>query len=140
MSKQQSLATFDGDTEEKSGNGSFTFFQILILLQEMDILKYIVHNHKDCLKEETVKPVLISSKLKEEHVISKDKHVILKDRWIFQASSLHLAAKFFPHGLKLLLSNFENNQTLMELLSKKNQDGSTPLHLAAQNLDSLSTR
>ena len=99
----------------------------------MDILKYIVHNHKDFLKEETLKPVSITSRLKEEHVISKD-------RWIFQASSLHLAAKFFPHGLKLLLSNFENNQTLMEVVSKKNQDGSTPLHLSAQNLDSLSTR
>ena len=99
----------------------------------MDILKYIVHNHKDFLKEETVKPVSITSRLKED--------VITKDRWIFQASSLHLAAKFFPHGLKLLLSNFENNQpALMELVSKKNQDGSTPLHLSAQNLDSLSTR
>ena len=134
MSKQQSLATLaTADTKEKFGNGSFTFFQILILLQDMDILKYIVHNHKDCLKEETVKPVSITSRFEEEHVISKD-------RWIFQASSLHLAAKFFPHGLKLLLSNFENNQTLMEVVSKKNQDGSTPLHLSAQNLDSLSTR
>lgn len=133
MSEKQSLATVDADTKEKFGNGSFTFFQILILLQDMDILKYIVHNHKDCLKEETAKPVSITSKLKED--------VISKDRWIFQANSLHLAAKFFPHGLKLLLSNFENNpETLMELVSKKNQDGSTPLHLAAQNLDSLSTR
>ena len=133
MNKQQSLGTlFDGDTKEKSGNGSFTFLQILILLQDMDILKYIVHNHKDWLKDETVRTVSIASKLEEV--------VISKDRWIFQASSLHLAAKFFPHGLKLLLSNFENNQTLMELVSKKNQDGSTPLHLAAQNLDSLSTR
>ena len=132
MNKQQSLGSFDGDTKEKSGNGSFTFLQILILLQDMDILKYIVHNHKDWLKDETVRTVSIASKLEEV--------VISKDRWIFQASSLHLAAKFFPHGLKLLLSNFENNQTLMELVSKKNQDGSTPLHLAAQNLDSLSTR
>ena len=121
------------ETEEKSGYGSFTFFQILILLQDMDILKYIVDNDKDCLKEETVRPVSITSKFKAKNVISKD-------RWIFQASSLHLAAKFFPHGLKLLLSNFEHNHTLMELVSKKNQDGSTPLHLAAQNLDSLSTR
>jgi hypothetical protein len=133
LNKQQSLGNlFDGDTKEKSGNGSFTFLQILILLQDMDILKYIVHNHKDWLKDETVRTVSIASKLEEV--------VISKDRWIFQASSLHLAAKFFPHGLKLLLSNFENNQTLMELVSKKNQDGSTPLHLAAQNLDSLSTR
>ena len=133
MRKQQSLATVDADTKEKFGIGSFSFFQMLILLKDMDILKYIVHNHKDCLKEETVKPVTITSRFEEEHVISKD-------RWIFQASSLHLAAKFFPHGLKLLLSNFENNQTLMEVVSKKNQDGSTPLHLSAQNLDSLSTR
>ena len=124
---------FDAGTKGNFCNGSFTFFQILILLQDMDILKYIVHNHKECLKEETAKSVSITSKLKED--------VMSKDRWIFQASSLHLAAKFFPHGLKLLLSNFENNQALMmELVSKKNQDGSTPLHLAAQNLDSLSTR
>jgi hypothetical protein len=133
LSKQPSYVTQES-FEEKSGNGSFTLFQVLILLQDMDILKYIVHNHKDCLKEETVKPVSITSRLKEEHVISKD-------RWIFQANSLHLAANFFPHGLNLLLSNFENNQTaLMELVSKKNQDGSTPLHLTAQNLDSLGTR
>ena len=133
MSKNPSLAT-QVSFAEKSGNGSFTFLQMLILLQDMDILKYIVHNHKDFLKEETLKPVSITSRLKEEHVISKD-------RWIFQANSLHLAAKFFPHGLKLLLSNFENNQpALMELVSKKNQYGCTPLHLAAQNFDSLSTR
>ena len=132
MSKHPSLAT-QVSFAEKSGNGSFTFLQILILLQDMDILKYIVHNHKDCLKEETVKPVSITSRLKED--------VISKDRWIFEANSLHLAAKFFPHGLKLLLSNFENNQpALMELVSKKNQYGCTPLHLAAQNFDSLSTR
>ena len=132
MSKHPSLAT-QVSFAEKSGNGSFTFLQMLILLQDMDILKYIVHNHKDFLKEETVKPVSITSRLKED--------VITKDRWIFQASSLHLAAKFFPHGLKLLLSNFENNQpALMELVSKKNQYGCTPLHLAAQNFDSLSTR
>ena len=127
------MSTFAGDTEEKSGYGRFNFLQILILLQEMDILKYLVHNHKDCLKGEIVKPVSIASKLNGEPVISRD-------RWIIQASSLHLAAKFFPHGLKLLLSNFEHNQALMELVSKENQDGSTPLHLAAQNLDSLSTR
>ena len=132
MSKHPSLAT-QVSFAEKSGNGSFTFLQMLILLQDMDILKYIVHNHKDFLKEETVKPVSITSRLKED--------VITKDRWIFQASFLHLAAKFFPHGLKLLLSNFENNQpALMELVSKKNQYGCTPLHLAAQNFDSLSTR
>ena len=125
------MQTLDGDTEEKSGYGRFSFFHILILLQDMDILKFIVHNHKDWLKDETIRHVSIGSKV--ENVISRD-------RWIFQASSLHLAAKFFPHGLKLLLSNFEHNQTLMELVSRKNQDGSTPLHLAAQNLDSLSTR
>ena len=68
LSKHPSLAT-QVSFAEKSGNGSFTFLQILILLQDMDILKYIVHNHKDFLKEETVKPVSIASGLKEEHVI-----------------------------------------------------------------------
>ena len=63
LSKHPSLAT-QVSFAEKSGNGSFTFLQILILLQDIDILKYIVHNHKDFLK-----PVSIASGLKEEHVI-----------------------------------------------------------------------
>ena len=62
--------------------------------------------------------------------------VVAKDIWINQASSIHLAAKFMPHGLALLLSSLD----IGNILEIKTRYFLTPLHVAAKNENSLSTR
>ena len=83
--------------EEDRIIGSFTFLHMLILCKEFDILKHICEGS---LSDEFAIPVKIDSSppLAPETVVKEDK-------WIFDANCLHLAAKFMPQGLELLLSN-----------------------------------
>ena len=64
-------------------------------------------------------------------------NVASKDMWIYGANSIHLAAKFMPQGLELLLSSLDDNSGLVDM---KSQYNCTPLHVAATSNDSLSTR
>ena len=57
--------------------------------------------------------------------------------WIYGANAIHLAAKFMPQGLELLLSSLDDNSGLLDITS---QEKCTPLHVAATSNDSLSTR
>ena len=57
--------------------------------------------------------------------------------WIYEANAIHLAAKFMPQGLELLLSSLEDNS---RLIGTKSLYECAPLHVAAKNNDSLSTR
>ena len=61
-----------------------------------------------------------------------------EDLWIFGANSLHLATKFYPKGLYILLSSAKNRDALISRTHQKKRI--TPLHLAAAQQDSLSTR
>ena len=63
--------------------------------------------------------------------------VASKDMWIYGANAIHLAAKFMPQGLELLLSSLEDNS---RLIGTKSLYECAPLHVAAKNNDSLSTR
>ena len=64
-------------------------------------------------------------------------NVASKDMWIYGANAIHLAAKFMPQGLELLLSSLEDNSRLIDTASYYE---CAPLHVAAKNNDSLSTR
>ena len=57
--------------------------------------------------------------------------------WIYGANSIHLAAKFMPQGLELLLSCLNDNSRVVDA---KTDYECSPLHVAAANNDSLSTR
>ena len=57
--------------------------------------------------------------------------------WIYGANSIHLAAKFMPQGLELLLSCLNHNSRVVDA---KTDYECSPLHVAAANNDSLSTR
>ena len=70
-------------------------------------------------------------------VDEKLENVTSKDMWIYGANSIHLAAKFMPKGLELLLSSLDDNSGLVDIRSEYN---CTPLHVAATSNDSLSTR
>ena len=63
--------------------------------------------------------------------------VASKDMWIYGANAIHLAAKFMPQGLELLLSSLGDNS---RLIGTRSQYECAPLHVAAKNNDSLSTR
>ena len=66
--------------------------------------------------------------------ISKD----FQKSWMYSANSLHLAAKFNPTALHLILSSLNDNESFKEKLNELY--GLTPLHVAAMNSDSLSAR
>ena len=69
--------------------------------------------------------------------LQDSKNVASKDMWIYGANSIHLAAKFMPQGLELLLSCL-NDQ--IRVVDSKTDYECSPLHVAAANNDSLSTR
>ena len=68
----------------------------------------------------------------------------LKRLWMYEANVMHLAAKFNPYGLFLILSNFKEHypdQSIHQIIERfRSMFGATPLHVAASNPDSLSTR
>ena len=65
--------------------------------------------------------------------------VAVEDSWLKQANCFHLAAKFNPRGLHFLLDNLKDiDENLIQDLHKNGSK--SPLHVAATNVDSLSTR
>ena len=83
--------------------GSFTFLHMLILCKEFDILKLICEGS---LSDEFARPVKIDSSPNDPPLAPVT--VVKEDRWIFDANGLHLAAKFMPQGLELLLSTLDS--------------------------------
>ena len=129
-SSSKNVSTIEDENEKEAVYGTFTFLHLLILCQEFDILRQIAQTHKDILNEEVAKPVTISPKI-------EPKSVVKKDNWIFNANCLHLAAQFMPGGLKLISENLDNH---IALINVGNHNQCTPLHISANNINSLSTR
>ena len=90
--------------------GSFTFLHMLILCKEFDILKHICEGS---LSDEFARPVKIDSSPNDPPLVPET--VVKEDKWIFDANCLHLAAKFMPQGLELLLSNLVDSQDIGKL-------------------------
>ena len=93
----------DQACEDRKISASFTFLHLLILCKDIDILNHVTKIHSASLIDEVGRPVKILESSKEIIPTS----VVWRDNWIFDANCLHLAAKFMPHGLKLLLSNLD---------------------------------
>ena len=77
---------------------------------------------------ELLKPV----KVKCDH-----ERIVEEDSWLDGANCIHLAAKFMPMGMELLFSASKN---LPKLTDSRNKNGQAPLHIAARNKDTLSTK
>ena len=75
--------------------------------------------------------------LKSVEVKRAPERIIEEDSWIDGANCIHLAAKFMPIGLELL---FSVSKDLQKLISQPNKHGQSPLHIAARNKDTLSTK
>ena len=129
------------DTHESSDANqmSFTCFtltlnilQMIILLRQNQILECILK--KDISIEFWKIPVRVKGPN-----LNNELHVAEEDHWIIGASCFHLASKFNPNGLHLLLNYLrKRQQTLMQDIHQN--DSMTPIHVAATNPDSQSTR
>ena len=125
-----SLASFHHSIREKKTNATFKFLHFLIIGKNFQLLQYIIENHQETAEEELWKGVLVNhqSTLSPEMIIDED-------RWILGANCIHLAAKFMPRGLNLILTRFSTTP-----LKTETNLGLSPLHIAARNTDALSTR
>ena len=91
--------------------------------------RYIIETMPDVLAKELKMKVLVR--------IDSQETIVGDDNWIFEANCMHLAANFMPEGLDLILSNANDPKKLVHL---ENLHKLSPLHIAARNNDSLSTR
>ena len=126
-------------------HGSFTFLHLLILSQNDKLLMYILENtEKEMLANEVLKPVQVKN-------VKTFENVDENDRWIRGSNCIHLAAKFMPVGLELILTSLESpmyaivkntNYSLKKEVNTINNpyDKLFPLHIAIRNCDPISTR
>jgi hypothetical protein len=105
-------------------HGTFSFVHFLIIGKNFKLLQYIFENQHEVLMKELLKEVKVQDQ--------KPKMIIEQDKWILGANCIHLAAKFMPRGLNLILTKDYGTTT--------NKNGLSPLHIAARNDESLSTR
>ena len=103
---------------------TFSFLHLLIIGKNFKLLQYIFENQHEALVKELSKEVKIQD--------PNPALIIEQDKWILGANCIHLAAKFMPRGLNLILTK--------DNCSTRNTNGLSPLHIAARNDDSLSTR
>ena len=96
--------------------GSFSFLHMLILCKEFDILKHITDFCEGSLSDEFARPVKIDPSPNDPPLVPET--VVREDKWILDANCLHLAAKFMPQGLKLLLSNLADSQIIGKLYTR----------------------
>ena len=134
-----------GSKKQEEIHGSFTFLHLLILSQNVKLLMYILDKtEKEDLANEVLKPVQVKN-------VKMFENVDENDRWIRGANCIHLAAKFMPLGLELLLTSLESptyanvknaNYSLKKEVNIINNpdDKLYPLHIAVRNCDSISTR
>ena len=106
---------------------------------------YILDNtEKELLAKEVLMPVQVKN-------VKIFENVDEKDRWIRGANCIHLAAKFMPVGLELILTSLESpmyanvnnaNYSHKEEVNTINNpyDKLYPLHIAVRNCDPISTR
>ena len=158
---QLSLKKFKlGGSIIKGENQSFvmtlTIHHLVVLLgegdQHIEILKCLLKNPNFTVDD-------WKQPLKLEHKILKreDWQLNEKNEWIKEANCLHLAAKYNPKGLHVILDGVDkpmpdkrktllspdlwNKRDLLTVYDKNGfEKGLSPLHVAATNIDSLSTR
>ena len=131
---------------------SLNLFHLVILLRKEDILKYLLKRYSAI--KEWLKPVTVNfpRNYKPDDLMDYDK-------WICQANCLHFAAKYFPRGLQIILSHFEeiekdqmakmvnvttlkaSTTPLRKLINESHKSEClTPLHVASFSPVALSTR
>ena len=109
--------------------GTFNALHVATILESTKVFHYLLNN----MPEEMLKQVVAIN----PNAPDKIDEVDVTERWVFQANCAHLAVKYMPAALQLLLAT-NTTAVLKEIPSKP--FGTYPLHLAAMNNDALSTR
>ena len=129
----------------------FNILHLVVMLQKNNILKMFLENKDSVTREQWLGQVKIVGNFENKEKI-----------WMMTANVLHLAAKFNPDGLFLILSSVKedpiyatlprstensfNSSTslvadmIFDSHSMKMPGKISPLHVAARNPDSLSTK
>ena len=122
-----------GSFKERKTDGTFCFLHFLIIGKNVKFLQYIIENQpKETSKDQLFKEILVNDPSVND---PSTEMVVDQDKWILGANCIHLAAKFMPMGLNLISTIISTN-----LLSTGTRFGLKPLHIAARNDNSLSTR
>ena len=130
------LAKHSRDLEKPTPNflATFNLVHFAILVQNPQLLQFLIKQDSwnifcDCLQFSSQTNV----KVKDESEL-----VIREESWIFEASCAHLAARFFPQGLDLILS--DENICKAVINCKAGPREMSPIHVAALSTKSLSVQ
>ena len=109
---------------------TLNFLHFVILCRRSKILKCLMNN-VDIPDDDWKLPIVID---KEE----MKKNIAEEDDWIFEANCLHLAARYHPKALNVLLSQLKEKDKMIKESHQKRK--TSPLHVATFRTDSLSSR
>ena len=121
------LAKHSRDLEKPTPNflATFNLVHFAILAQNPQLLQFLIKQDPDQAKTKV--------KVKDESEL-----VIREQSWIFEASCAHLAARFFPQGLDLILS--DENICKAVINCRAGPREMSPIHVAALSTKSLSVQ
>ena len=86
-----------------------TLLHLVILRQDVEMLQRLL---KEDLEKGYLKEKISVKKIPNEFLVEDD-------RWLFEANCLHLASRYFPEGLNLLLTEDKVKKEAEELINTK---------------------
>ena len=90
-----------------------TLLHLVILHQDVEMLRRLIKE----ITEEDLEKNYLKEKIKVRDIPYE--FLLEDDRWFFDANCLHLATKFFPEGLDLLLSEVKDKNKAKELINTR---------------------
>ena len=90
-----------------------TLLHLVILHQDVVMLQRLIKE----ITEEDLENGYLKEKIKVRQI--QNEFLVEDDRWLFDANCLHLATKYFPEGLNLLLSEDKVKRKAKELIDTK---------------------
>ena len=109
---------------------TLSFLHLVILARRSKILDCLMNN-LEIQDEEWTKEISVNKEHMKESITEEES-------WIFESNCFHLAAKFHPKALHVLLSNLKDKETVIAKCHENMKV--SPLHVAAMRIDSLSAR
>ena len=90
-----------------------TLLHLVILRQDVEMLQRLIKE----ITEEDLKNGYLKEKINVKKI--PNHFLVEDDRWLFKANCLHLASRFFPKGLNLLLTEDKVKKEAKELIDTK---------------------
>ena len=109
---------------------TFNILHMVIILRKEKILRLILNEMDQNDYEVWLKPVKV-----DYTNIDQD----LEKSWIYSANSLHLAAKYNPEALHIILSHLKDTP-MKDKIQLHGVNSLVPLHVATMNSDSMSVK